>query len=115
MDTRISNFDGWMGEGGHPPGEAFQIDTVGINRPLVFESMIPDGIFQAGEVWEFILQDYASSWGGPPELYNSIGIGGASLGPQSTGSIVAIPEPASMAMIGLVAGFGVFIRRTFMI
>lgn len=29
--------------------------------------------------------------------------------------IVAIPEPSSLAMIGLVSGCAVFIRRTFMI
>ena len=43
----ISNFDGWIGNAGlDDHAEAFKIDSIGINTPLVFESLIPDEIFQ---------------------------------------------------------------------
>lgn len=106
----ITNFDGMVNG-----GQAFRIDNVGVNRPLVFESMAPDGVFQSGETWNFIVQNWQPLVGAPalPPLFGSIGVGGASLpglpgdpnGMQSTASIVAVPESGSWAM--LAAGLAV--------
>ena len=79
----------------HSPWLAFKIDAHGLNTPLVSESLNADGIFEAGEIWEFVLQGYANSSGGPPEAFDSLGIAGASAAfPPSTGSIIVVPEPA---------------------
>ena len=95
--TTISNWDGFIN------GElAFKIDNVGSNQPLISESMAPNGIFQFGEIWTFILDDYASSIGGPDAL-GSVGVGGFSIGSSgSSGSIIAlpIPEPSALWLLG---------------
>jgi len=112
LETQLTNVDEWVGETGVPPGLAFKIDAVGNNTPLVFESIIADGIFQAGEVWEFVIQDYANALGGGPEVYDSMGIAGASTGfPPSTGSIIAVPEPATAMLLFVSAGVIAVFRR----
>lgn len=74
-ETLITNFDGWIGNAGLGNAEeAFKIDSVGINQPLVFESMIPDDRFQLGETWQFIIQDFSNGLGGPPAPFDSLGI-----------------------------------------
>lgn len=100
----ISNFDGWIGNAGLADHEeAFKIDSIGINTPLVFESLIFDNIFQAGETWNFIIQDYTLPLAGSPTPFDSVGIASLSTGyPPSTGSIVAvIPEPATIGLLAL--------------
>jgi len=103
-ETSITNFDGWInGE------EAFKIDNVGINRPLVFESIAVNNIFEVGETWMFIIQDYTNAAGGPPSAFDSIGVPTPGF-PPSTGSIIAIvPEPATISLLGL--GVLCLIRR----
>jgi hypothetical protein len=97
----ISNFDGWIANAGLGDyAEAFRIDSFGINIPLVFESLIFDNIFQAGETWNFIIQDPIL----PPAPFDSVGIASLSAGilpSTSKGSIVAVPEPATMALLAL--------------
>lgn len=109
VGTTISNHDG-VAASAAAPGvfeRAFRIDATGINRPLVFESMIGNGIFEAGETWQFILQDYTNAAGGPPEDFSSLDFAGASTGfpglGDSTGSIVQflVPAPGSMALLGM--------------
>lgn len=124
QETTITNFDGEANHGLPglaPVHEAFRIDHAisdpgGSHHPLIGESMIVDGIWQAGESWQFILQDYSNFLGLPPEALTSIGVGSVSsvptgvnpagipLGPSS-GSIIAvtIPEPATcmLLMVGL--------------
>jgi len=92
FETTISNFDGFVNE-----GQSFKIDTVGLNQPLVSESMTPDGIFEPGESWQFRIQDYSNSDGGLPAALGSLGIGAASFGDDaSTGSIVALPRVSAV-------------------
>jgi len=105
-ETVISNFDELVGCVGFP-WLAFKIDSVGVNTPLVFESMALDGVFQSGETWEFVLQNFANGWGGPPSAFGSAGLAFCSTGDAvSTGSIL-VPEPAwgfaGMALAGLAA------------
>jgi len=101
-ETTITNFDGRIGNAGMGDAEeAFKIDSVGINRPLVSESMIADDRFQIGETWQFIIQDFSNALGGPPAPFDSLGIASMSGGfPPSTGSIIT-PEPATLALLGL--------------
>ena len=108
-DTTITNFDGTVNQ-----GQAFKIDTFGFNRPLILESFAPlNGIFEAGETWNFVIQDYTNAGALPASDFRSIGVGFVSAGVTSTGSIVAIPvpEPGTLMMLfsaglmGLV-GFG---------
>ena len=110
--TSLSNWDEWVGQVDFDPGQAFMIDRRAAlggqwgqkNTPLVAESFIMDGIWQPGEIWQFVIQDYTSSWNGSPADFGSLGIGGASGGGLSTGSIVIIPEPGT-AMLLLLGGW----------
>jgi hypothetical protein len=98
--TMISNEDGLV-----TGGQAFRIDTVGVNRPLVFESIGADGIFAPGETWHFIVQDYVNAFAMPASLFGSVGAVGAASGgdPFSSGSIIAleVPGPGGLALLGV--------------
>ena len=115
VGTSISNFDGFVDAAGpvFDPGDAFKIDFVGVNRPLVFESLAGNGIFEPGETWHFIIDDYVNTGGLAASLFDSIGVASASPGgPPSSGSIIGVPVPepstvilAAMGLVGL-AAFG---------
>lgn len=116
-ETSLSNVDELV-EDITAPGFtlAFQIDSVGLNTPLVFESMTQDGIFEIGETWHFVIQEYSNALGIPAFSMDSLGVANASAGgPPSSGSIIAIPEPNVIVMISLFGGGLIFIRRKFMI
>ena len=92
VETTLTNHDGWVNG-----GLAFKIDNIGLNRPLVFESMNPDLVFEPGETWVFIIQDYQNVFGLPASAFGSIGVGNLSIGDQiSSGSIIAIPAPGAI-------------------
>ncbi|UCD74509.1 MAG: hypothetical protein JSV91_12065 [Phycisphaerales bacterium] len=105
-ETTITNFDGWIGNAGLGDAiDAFRIDWVGINRPLVFESLVVNTIFEPGETWQFIVQDYFNGPGGPASAFDSLGISTLSAPgwPPSTGSIIAreVPGPGSLCLLAL--------------
>lgn len=108
-ETTLSNPDGLAGMPGIVPELAFKIDTVGVNTPLVSESLAPDGIWAPGEIWTFIIQDYANLLGLPPFLFDSIGVPSPG-SPPSSGSIIAVPEPVQ-TLVGLAMFAGVLARR----
>ena len=84
-------------------GLAFAIDTVGVNAPLIAESIAPDLIFSPGETWTFMVLDWDPAVnGGPPMLFGSIGVGAGSAALPSNASIVAnaLPEPATLLILG---------------
>jgi len=90
-ETVLTNADGIVnGE------QAFRIDSVGLNTPLISESMTPDGVFEAGETWDFIIDDYFNTLGiGADAFFSPGGVGGGSPGGPSSGSIIAyIPAQA---------------------
>ncbi|GAB4386163.1 MAG: hypothetical protein Kow0022_14400 [Phycisphaerales bacterium] len=109
LETRLSNVDGaaWSAAAPGAVGQAFRIDATGLNRNLVWESINSDGVFQAGETWQFIIQDYVNFAGGAAHEFASLDFAGASGlfpgGMFSTGSIVqfVVPSPGSLAMLGL--------------
>ena len=98
-ETAITNVDGLIN------GElAFKIDNVGLNTPLINESMDPDGIFQVDETWEFILQDYFNSVGLDASELASIGI--PSNGVLSNEDPPEIVYYSSGSIVGIVLGNG---------
>ncbi len=118
-ETTITNYDGEANDIAFAPlQEAFRIDNDildpgGINHALIFESIAADGIWESGESWRFVLQDYTNSLGLPPSAINSLGVGNAS-GPNAVGAITSsgsiigvteIPEPSTclLMVFGLAA------------
>jgi hypothetical protein len=112
-ETQVSNYDGWVANWGFVDyEEAFKIDWLGINRPLIYESMGSNNVFEAGETWRFILQDWTNSLGGSPSDFSSAGVSSNSTGLPSTGSIIAVPEPGSLGLLALGAvAIAVLCRR----
>jgi len=91
-ETFLSNFDGFVN--GH---SAFRIDSenstfgCGVNCPLIFESFEPgNGVFEPGETWIFIIDDYFNIVGLPPGAIDSPGLPSPS--PPSSGSIIAFHD-----------------------
>jgi len=80
----INNFDGLVGlEAG------FKIDSVGLNTPLIFESLTSDGVFEPGETWHFVIDNYLdlNTFFVPVSAFDSPGL--ESPGP-SNGNIIAV-------------------------
>ncbi len=106
-ETTLTNDDGTVN------GElAFNIDNLGpLNFPLIYEDN-PNLLFEPGETWKFVIQDYVNSLGLPASTLSSVGlVGNQSVADTlSSGSIIAIPEPASLTLL-LLGGLAVMRRR----
>jgi len=114
--TGLTNWDEMVGQRPYLiTGKAFKIDNLGENTPLVYESIAYDNVFQAGETWEFVIQEYSNATVPPvgPAAFGSVGIAnGSGIGPAvtlSSGSIIT-PEPTTMSLL-LVAGLLAVRRR----
>jgi len=87
-DGSMSNFDGTVGG-----RRAFKIDSVGLNQPLVNEvGGVVAGVFESGETWSFVLDDYLHTRGEPASNFGTIGVpsGMQGVSDLSTGNIIAI-------------------------
>jgi len=105
--TTFSNFDGII-NGEH----AVVLDNVGINRPLVAElGGSQPLVFEPGETWEIVLDDWVNAAGFGAADLGSIGVPSPVLPDFSSGSIVAlpVPEPASLSLLAL--GAATLIKR----
>lgn len=105
MDTggTFSNADGLVNG-----TDAMLIDTAGFNQPLLFESGVANGIFDAGETWVFHVQDYVPFTGTlNADDFFSPGQVGAANTDRFTSIIAIIPEPSvlSLALFGGLAFF----------
>ena len=97
-ETTLSNADGLVN--GLP---AFKIDKVGVNQPLVSESIANDGIFSPGERWRFLIQDYVNGLALSSAAFTEAGIPSVVVAKASSGSIIAlpvpVPEPGTAALL----------------
>ena len=104
-ETLITNVDGIVNG-----QEAFKIDAVGFNHPLISESGTQPGIFETNETWSFVIDGYRNNLGVNADALASLGVGNDSLNQAgildgSSGSIIAtvVPEPSTglLSLIGL--------------
>ena len=106
IDTSITNYDGFADIGMNfmfliDSPDSFGGGGCGVNCPLVSESMTSDGIWEPGETWGIVLQDFFSP--STPEFLNSIGVGFLSTGStpgMSSGSIVVEPFGGFFGPVG---------------
>jgi hypothetical protein len=110
-ETYHSNYDGWATDNAISLGTAFRIDRLandpgGVHHPLISETLTPDGIFEVGEGWEFVIQDYTNTLGFAASALGSIGLPSVDLvgiSDLSSGSIIAVPvpEPVTIGLLSL--------------
>lgn len=82
-------------------GDAFRIDSIGINQSLVSESTNADRVFEPGEAWIFHVKDWFPGVK-VPLTCASLGAGTAKgANAVSSARIVAVPEPAPLSLLGL--------------
>lgn len=112
--TSLTNVDEFLADANSPTvfEPAFKIDNIGLNQPLVAEvGGTIANVFEPNEVWEFVIQNYSGQGGRGPVPFDTTGIAGSSGWVLSTGSIIAVPEPANATlMLGLCALLAVRLR-----
>ena len=98
--TGFTNFDGTINA-----FEAVRLDNVGVNTPLISEfggSLAL--VFEPGETWTVILDDWMNGAGFGAADLGSIGVPSSVIPDLSSGSIVAIPvipEPATASLLAI--------------
>lgn len=104
--TFFTNVDFTLSGDGGGPVPAFRIDRAlsdpgGTHHPLISEDMTQDGVFEPGETWLFIIQDYARVNGLASNLASPLvpspvpgGLDG------SSGSIIAVPRTGGGQPVG---------------
>lgn len=114
--TSLTNVDEFVADGNTPTvfEPAFKIDNIGQNTPLYAEvGGTITNVFEPGEVWEFVIQNFSGQGGRGAVPFDTFGIAGSSGGGLSTGSIIAVPEPAHISfLIGLAAFLAARLRRS---
>ena len=95
----FSNYDGYING-----VMAMKVDSVGNNMSLISESKTANGIFESGEVWQFIVQDYVSPVA-VDAFYSPSTVGGSDTLPS-----IIVPEPSSIAL-SLLGGLMLVRRR----
>ncbi len=101
-ETDLTNYDEWVGNAGMGDAKkAFRIDYIGENQPLIAEHTAVNGIWEPGEAWEFVIQDYTNTLGVGAEKLGSLGIAGASAGDTVSSGSILVPEPASLSLLVL--------------
>ena len=121
LQTTFTNYDEYVadvtpGHNMNVAGLAFKIDRYGENKPLIYESILDDGIFSPGETWNFVIQEYSNTLGLGAHKFGSVGNApygaiaqASSDGLYSTGSIIT-PEPSTICVISFGA-LMIFRRR----
>ncbi len=90
--SSMGNWDGNIGV-----GRAFRIDDIGVNQNLLSESMNADLVFEPGETWVFLVEDWQSDK--EPHHFDSFGLAAGSFGTDdSRSSIVATLAPQHVAV-----------------
>ena len=107
LGANPGNWDGLVDDlafGFPATAEAFKIDSVGSNTPLVAESINPNGILEVGEFWTFVIDNW--SLGAVAPLFGSVGkfadSSDLNIDTQSNASILAtqiIPEPGTICLL----------------
>lgn len=99
--TSLTNVDEFVADAKTPTvfEPAFKIDDFGLNTPLFFESGSIPNVFEPGETWEFVIQNFSGQGGRGPVPFDTLGIAGSSGSGLSTGSIIAVPELSTVTSI----------------
>jgi hypothetical protein len=93
VGTVFTNIDGTING-----MSAFKIDAVGTNTPLASGDTNGNTLFDPGETWQFVIQDYTNVTLAATAI-NAIGVPDLTASGNILG--VPVPEPGTAALIGL--------------